>query len=190
MNINQLVLEGSKPKDPWNTDQLIRRIRRDKISNTKKKMNVDFDLENDDADGDKREIRIQIDTFPDGSPQLNVFKCQLFKACGDWEYPVAYFFCQIIKGRLHQFGEKKSSVGIYNGESSFFCFIPMIDNCLVKSGDKYYTYTDEKYKKEEIPKFKDSSYWKQLNEYLETISKVKYSERSLNYKYEYKPTYT
>lgn len=173
MNINQLVLESSKNINPWKTTGIIQKIRREKIHEVKKQLNVNFDLENDEPCGDKRDIRICTGTYPSGEPRTNVFKCQLMKSGGDWEYPVAYFFCQLIKGSLNRFGPKQKFIGEYSGERSFFCFIPINGNCLVKDIDKYNAYTDEKFKKEEVPEIDDNECWNQLKTYLEKISNIK-----------------
>jgi hypothetical protein len=61
----------------------------------------------------------------------------------------------------------------YDPDGSFFCFIPMEGNRMVKEGDKYFAYTDNDYKQEEVPEINESKCWKQLNQYLEKISKVK-----------------
>jgi len=166
MDINKLVLEATKTN--WKFGQILSNIVRDKITETKKKMNVHFDLENNEPVGDKRIIKCYRHDSPSGDEIHNRYMCQMYKAGGDWEYPVAYFVCQIIDGFINN--EQYRHISRYGGEKSFFCFIPLSDNALYKHDGKYYAYSDSDHKKEEVSEIKDRSCWKQLTEFLQKIS--------------------
>ena len=78
------ILEQSK--NPWKTNIIIQNLRRDKINQLKKQLNINFDLENNDPVGNKRDIRIQTGVDSNNTPEINLFRCQMMEAGGDWEY--------------------------------------------------------------------------------------------------------
>lgn len=170
ININTLVFESSKKIIPWKTGQIIQKIRRMRITDIMKKMKVSFDLENDEPCGDKQDISIEVHHGQYNGK--NIFRCQLMKAGGDWEYSVAYFLCQLLRGSVYRFNGK-SRLSTYDFEATFFCFIPIDGNRLVYKDGKYIAYTDENYKKDEVPEINDRKCWDQLKQYLEKISAVK-----------------
>lgn len=173
MDINDLVLESFRNDIDWVSSNLIKKIVREKITDLKKELGVNFDLENNDPTEKKRIISIPRAPFPDGTPRSPVkFICQMWQAGGDWEYPVIYFVCQIKSGSLNRFGKEAKFVSQYDGEKSFFCFIPLEHNRLKVINNKswkYSAYSDSEDDKKDIPEPNKIKCWQQLTIYLERL---------------------
>jgi hypothetical protein len=123
---------------------------------------VHFDLENDDTIHVQRIIEI---------PQTHweftkcKFKCELFRAGGDWEVPALYFRCQLIDG--YAYGHTK-----YN--MSHFVFIPGKEQgnnhlTLIRDGKKsgHWSVPDnDGYKNGIDPEPDEKKCWESLKIYL------------------------
>ena len=121
------------------------------------KSKIFFDLENDD-DINNRVIKIR----------NNRYLCQLCQAGGDWEVGVYYFRCQLDKGYTI------NNISQYNEYGGCFVYIPGKNSnlFLIEKDDKLYTpnNNDLELLKEEREKIKKLC-WKELNQYLENITK-------------------
>lgn len=98
-----------KFKDFFNYDSIAKDQWRKKFQEAEDSFNVRFDLENDEAVG-QRTIKVDQDfwDFTDCS-----FKCEMRMAGGDWESSSVYFRCQLVKGYAEGLNR-----------DSFFCVIP------------------------------------------------------------------
>lgn len=130
------------------------------LNDAQKESKIRFDTENDGA-VTLRDIRIDQDHW-DHFDKCK-FRCELRKACGDWEVPVAYFRCQLIDGYAdipNQFGSK------------LFCYIPGQkegNRHLINSGKKGWHSPDNDCYKSEQEKPDDNLCWKSLKKYLKTL---------------------
>jgi len=91
---------------------LSRNLWNDKVHEAMKTFGVFFDLENNDTNKEQRNITIPQDRWEHSKCK---FRCEMWVAGGDWEYPVHYFRCQLADGyayELRQYGDP------------FFIFIP------------------------------------------------------------------
>jgi len=124
---------------------------------------IKFDTENDDPVNSKREIVIPQNEWKFTKCK---FKCSLCSAGGDWQIPIYYFRCQLVKG----YAFEKS---IYS-ESAFFIFIPGKTEGnyhLVKcnNGEDWCAPDDNVYKEGIDPERNERDCWKSLNKYLKNL---------------------
>lgn len=129
------------------------------------KFNVHFDLENNDQDGAQRTITIPQTQWDFTKCQ---FKCEMWRAGGDWQYPAKYFKCQLVKG--YAFG-----VNTYDKNAGMFVFIPGKKEGnyhLVKpkpGADHWIAPDSSDYKEGIDPEPDDKKCWQALNEYLKKL---------------------
>ena len=141
---------------------LSRRMWRDLIHKAKKDSKIWFDLENDDTTKQQKDITIDQNYWTHSTCK---FRCELFSAGGDWEYPVYYFRCQLISGyalNLSQYG------------NSHFVYIPSKTegNYHLIPGRKDSEWRaphDGEYKKGIDPEREDKPCWKALKQYLQLL---------------------
>ncbi|MCK5603405.1 hypothetical protein KAR91_16085 [Candidatus Pacearchaeota archaeon] len=91
---------GVMEKDMWT----------DLVHNAKKQFKVFFNLENNDTRKKQRIITIPQTQWEHTKCQ---FKCEMYAAGGDWERPVLYFRCQLIKGYAFELGTYSKSHFVY-----------------------------------------------------------------------------
>lgn len=144
-------------------DNMSKDMWRDKVHEAKKQFKILFDLENDYTVKKQRKITI---------PQSYwehidcTFKCELFSAGGDWEEPVYYFRCQIVKGY---------ALDVATYRNSHFVYIPGKKEGnyhLLPSGSKNYQWAapnNDTYHKGIDPERNERDCWKALEMYLKDL---------------------
>lgn len=128
---------------------------REKLREARKEFQVEFADENDDGLG-QREITIPQDEWDHTECK---FKCEMRKACGDWESGVIYFRCQTAKGYAY---------GHNHYQDQYFCYIPRKNegnSHLVVNGKKQYAPDSG----DENPD--ERLAWKSLTKYLDGLVK-------------------
>ncbi len=145
------------------------------IKEAKKEQKIFFDLENNESKKQQRTIKIldKKDTPPTNE---YIFNCELFTAGGDWEVPVNYFRCQLIKGYL----EDRTSY-----RRPYFIYIPkkiegnynLVPN--LKSDGTWHAPDNSYYKKGIDPEVNDKDCWKALDGYLRKIVEDYIEKRKL-----------
>ena len=98
-------------KEKFELDGLAKDFWRKLIQDSMDKFGISFDLENDDS-----VQNIQTYTVSSDEPIVRV-KYQLCQAGGDWQNPVNYFRCQLVKGYF-------SGLSFYGKNNGCFIFIP------------------------------------------------------------------
>ena len=125
------------------------------------KSHIHFDTENNDAaieGGGQRSITVPQDHW---DTSKCTFRCELYQAGGDWEYPVFYFRCQLTSGYAR---------GCSKHSEPFFCFIPDVKQGnahLEKSKDGWITpnNSEGELKVDPVP----AECWKALKGYLNKL---------------------
>jgi len=133
---------------------------RELTSEAMKTFNVYFDLENDNPTT-KRIIVIPQQEWEFSKCK---FKCRMFSAGGDWQYPVRYFHCQLVDG--YAFGVQKYK------NSGMFVYIPGKTEGnyhLVRGKEKWSAPDDDNYKKGIDPEPNDRKCWESLKIYLKEL---------------------
>lgn len=126
-----------------------------------KSFNVYFDLENDNSTKQQRNIVIPQTEWEFTKCR---FKCEMFSAGGDWQYPVKYFRCQLVDG--YAFGVQKYR------NSGMFVFIPGKTEGnyhLIKgkqNSEKWYAPDANNYKEGIDPKPDERKCWESLKNFL------------------------
>lgn len=155
-------------------DTLEKEMWNDLISKAKNEFKVQFDTENNYSVRSQRLISIPVNSIE------YKFKCELFQAGGDWQVPIYYFRCQLIKGFLN-------NISPYS--NSHFIFIPGKEKGnfhLLKGTNDFWVAPDNNDYKENIdPKPDERKCWENLHEYLRELvnsqtEKLKREEESKN----------
>lgn len=163
---NNFFTFGQMISDKWNG----------LIHDTQKEQKIYFDLENNSSCKQQRVLTLK-DKKDNSSANEYKFSCELFSAGGDWQVPVRYFRCQLIKGYLTD----KS-----NYRNSHFIYIPKKTEGnyhLVPSSksDGSWHAPDNSYYKDEIdPKVNERDCWKSLIEHLKDMIVEYTSKRTLD----------
>jgi hypothetical protein len=135
---------------------------RDLTSEAMKTFNVFYDLENDSSTKQRRDIVIPQKEWEFSKCR---FKCDMFSAGGDWQYPVRYFRCQLVDG--YAFGVNKYK------DSGMFIYIPGKTEGnyhLVRgSKEKWSAPDNTTYKKGIDPEPNDRKCWESLKVYLKEL---------------------
>ena len=152
-----------KSEDFFTYDDMANQKWRELTHEVMKTFNVYFDLENDNPMS-KRVIII-----PEKEWEFTKckFRCRMYSAGGDWQYPVRYFRCQLVDG--YAFGIEKYR------SSGMFIYIPKKTEgnyhlIAGKTGSgKWYAPDSQDYKKGIDPEPNDRDCWKALNNYLKEL---------------------
>lgn len=139
-------------KDAWN----------DLIRKAQERFKIAFDLENNDTMHQQKEIIVPQNEW---KPEICKFKCELFRAGGDWEVPIFYFRCQIVSGYAFEINTYRNPLFIYipgKKEGNY---------SLVRTnkGDGWTAVTDENYTDGIDPENNDKDCWKSLEKYLKAL---------------------
>ena len=154
-----------------------------KVKEAQDFQNIGFDLENDDSTGQKRIFYVPKNLRKD-QPVKYQFNAELYKAGGDWEWPVMYFRIQFVtdygirNNKFYQnpkfvWDKENSSGDLYN----CYVIIPPVEagNKLFK-GEKghYRAYDDQEITKENkktatITEEDERNCWKWLKITLEKL---------------------
>ena len=181
--IKESIITKSKDKEIFNYSSIIKDAWSPLISNAQKFQNISFDTENNDSTGQKKTIYIKKNLRKD-QPIKYEINAELWKAGGDWQYPVMYFKLEFTHdyGLVKKPGEgtpefvwdlKKEYKGLYKN----YVIIPPVDagNPLVpkdKDTSGWTAYTDQDYSKEELKQAKitdekEKMVWEWLEETIE-----------------------
>ncbi len=157
-----VILEKSRREKPFFTYTSLANEKWNELTReAMKTFKVFFDLENNDPKVN-REIVVPQNEW---KPIKCKFKCEMWRAGGDWQIPVLYFKCQLIEG--YAFG-----VETYR-DSGLFVYIPgkTEGNSHLTPGKegKWYAPDDEHYKKEIDPEPNERKCWESLNKYLKEL---------------------
>jgi hypothetical protein len=161
-------LAANKREDPFNYAIIAKTMWRKIIKDAQEKFNVFFDLENDYA---SKEIKnINVDRSDHLSEIPSVFKCQLYHAGSDWEWPVSYFRCQLTKGYAKDISEYDEKT------SGCFVFIPGADQGnghLIKSEKGSFHLPDSNQSRENAQTIRelvnDKKCWESVDSYLNDL---------------------
>lgn len=159
-----ILFEMKKMISSFKTVGLIKNHVRKLLINTKKNVNIDFDLENNDPIDEVKEYIVQQNYW---TTSICKFKYQMYQAGGDWEIPVYYFVCQLISGYA-------KSINCYDDTCGFFIYIPsktkgnyhLIPN---NKGDGWSAPHDSTYKKNIDPEPNKEDCILSLKEYLKKL---------------------
>jgi hypothetical protein len=145
------VITRKKDQEIFNYKSIIQDAWRPIIQKAQKFQNISFDLENNDSTGEKKTIFVKKDLRKD-QPVKYEFNAELFRAGGDWEFPVLYFKVEFT----HDYGVVNSKHKVeyvfddlkdksYSGLSRCYVLIPGPEdgNHLVKTEKGYRAYTDD-----------------------------------------------
>lgn len=149
--IEKLFKYNTIAKNMWN----------DKISESQKEFNINFDTENNDSCSSIRDIIIPQKEENKSDCKI---RCQMWCAGGDWQVPIRYFKCQLLEGYI-------PNKSLYSS-SQYFIFIPgktegnyhLVRNSK-RDGWRVPDNGDE-YKKGIDPEVNERDCWKSLTEYL------------------------
>jgi len=136
----------------------------DLLHEAMKTFHVYFDTENNDRKGGQGQREIVIPQI-EWKPTKCKFKCEMWTAGGDWQWPVRYFKCQLVDG--YAFG-----VSQYK-DSGMFIYIPGKeegnDHLTLGKEGKWYAPDDEHHKKGIDPEPNERKCWVSLNKYLKEL---------------------
>jgi len=176
--MNKLQMLYEYDKNFFNYSNMSKNLWRDLVNDAKKEFNIRFDLENNYSKKIQRDIIIPQKEWEHTECK---FRCELYCAGGDWEEPVYYFRCQIIKGYAF---EK------HTYENSHFIYIPgkTEGNYQLWKGDKgWHAPDNDVYKKGIDPEPNEKKCWESLKEYLKLLvdkeikkNKLEQQERNTN----------
>jgi hypothetical protein len=137
---------------------------RDKIQQAKKDFKIFFDLENNDLcrKNSQKDIIIPQKQWEHTKCR---FRCQMWQAGGDWEIPLYYFKCQLLKGYAFDINEY---------DDPFFIFIPGKTDGnyhLIKNSkdDGWKVPNNHDYKDGIDPEPSKNDCWKSLEKYLTNL---------------------
>lgn len=121
----------AKKKEVFDYGSDIRSLWNNILNAEKKRVNISFDLENNDSKGKPRTIDLSFEGR--GEDQFRL-KADMSWAGGDWESPITYFKCQIQT--RYKTNRNKSGFGEWSND--YKCIIIPIkgNNNLIK-GDKF-----------------------------------------------------
>lgn len=103
-------LEATSPKF-FSYDSISKTMWKEKLDKAQKESKIHFDTENDEAVS-QRSITIE-QSFWEFSKCR--FRCEMRKACGDWQQSVVYFRCQLVSGYAE---------GLSQFNDPYCCIIP------------------------------------------------------------------
>lgn len=143
-------------KEDFNYETPAKEMWRDLIRDAMKEFDISFDLENDDKVVG-RDIKIG------KGGDINKFYCELWKAGGDWQNPIAYFRCELKDGYLEEPHHSQ-----YN--DPHFVFIPGVDEGnphLVRTKNGRWSAPDNEDDGDGEPD--EKLCWQSLEEYLQSL---------------------
>jgi len=158
--MNKLQQLYEYDKNFFNYSNMSKNFWRDLVNIAKKEFNISFDLENDYSKKTQRDIVVPQNEWEHTECK---FRCELCAAGGDWEEPVYYFRCQIVKGYAFE---------VHTYRKSHFVYIPgkTEGNFQLWKGDKgWYAPNNDGYKDGIDPKPNEKKCWDSLKIYLKKL---------------------
>lgn len=153
-------LQEKTNKDFFDYSQAASKMWNNILIKAKKEFGVYFDTENNDSIKEQRVIDIPQDQWEHTECK---FRCELFQAGGDWEVPIYYFRCQLVKGYAY-------NLGTYS--TSHFIYIPGKEegnDHLWFEKDKWHAPNNDGYKKGIDPEPDKRKCWESLKIYLKDL---------------------
>jgi hypothetical protein len=149
---------------PFDYSPIMKAVWRDMIKKAQDDFKISFDLENDDLSGNNSEKDLIV---PQDRWSTNCkFRCQLWSAGGDWQYPVYYFKCQLLDGY---------AINLSKHTNPFFIFIPGKTEgnyhlvASEKDASKWHAPDNNSYRKNIDPEPSATDCWKALKNYLKQL---------------------
>lgn len=145
------VIARKKDQEIFNYKSIVDSAWRPLISKAQKFQNISFDLENNDSTGEKKTIYVKKNLRKD-QPVKYEFNAELFRAGGDWEWPVLYFKVEfthdygvVQKGNPIEYVFDNLDDKDYGGLYKCCVLIPSNEdgNHLVKTDKGFRAYTEE-----------------------------------------------
>lgn len=167
----------AKKEDKFVYDDLIKNFWRELLLLEKDRVDMAFDLENNDSVGKSKDFEVdKIFTTIGGAKYKYKVTAQMMSAGGDWENPIRYFKCQCA-GKT----EIRDEWGKYRKGKLTFIYIPENSDGnehLIKGDKKKWIASTEE---SEYQKLEDKELWDALKKHCPKRIKAYYDDKYAEY---------
>jgi len=175
----------SKKEDNFVYDNLVKEFWRELLFLEKERVDIGFDVENNDSVGDVKDFEIDKVFITKGGAKFKYkVTAQMMSAGGDWENPVRYFKCQCARKT-----EGRDEWGKYTKGDLTFIYIPEKNEGnknLIKGDKKKWvtSHNDADYVKFDDKEEKDL--WDSIKKHCPKRIKAYYDDKNKEYDYDSK----